>query len=133
MEPRPPSPRSPDVCYGDWDCIEEEQQWIKDHPDGKISKKEQRAMDEYASESSGEEKAPYIDLHKLARKLAKKGWKVEIQAGNYITVSHRKHSIVYNIVGDDEFAEGCAYFNGVMVDWESLMIIKKYLKKWAKL
>lgn len=51
MEPRPPGSSNPDVCYGNWDCVQEEQQWIKDHPEGGISKEEQEAMDQYVSES----------------------------------------------------------------------------------
>lgn len=52
MEPRPPGSSNPDICYGDWGCIEEEQQWLKDHPNGEISEEEQRSMDQYAWESS---------------------------------------------------------------------------------
>lgn len=54
MEPRPPSAKNPDVCYGDWGCIEDEQQWIIDHPNGEISREEQEAMDLYASEERSE-------------------------------------------------------------------------------
>lgn len=50
MEPRPPGPKNPDVCYGNWDCVEDEQQWMRDHPNGEISQEEQEAMDNYASE-----------------------------------------------------------------------------------
>jgi hypothetical protein len=32
MEPRPPTANSPDVCFENWDCIEQQHQWMRDHP-----------------------------------------------------------------------------------------------------